>query len=163
LKELILYFKQKDIPYSDFQKYLDEIYEFKPVEKIEEKPELLIPVSVFDNHYLSSLEAVVKYLHENKELRLVQIAKLVKRDQRAIGVTYRFARKKMKSVLKAPVSRYSLPVSVLTQKKLSVLESIVYYIRKNYSLSYHDIALLIRRDDRTVWTVYNRALEKLKR
>ena len=161
MKEIIAYFKDKNIPYSDFQKYLDEIYRLKPAEVAVKKPGLSIPVSVFDNNYLSALEAVVKYLHENKDLRLAEISKLLMRDQRAIGVTYRFARKKMRLVLKAPVSRYSLPVSVIADRKLSVLEGIVYHLKKAHNLSYHDVALIIRRDDRTVWTVYQRALKKL--
>jgi len=55
-----------------------------------------------------------------------------------------------------------LPVSTIAGRKLSVLESIVYNLRETYSLSYHEIALIMRRDDRTVWTVYYRALKKLK-
>lgn len=69
----------------------------------------------------------------------------------------------MKVMLKAQASKYSLPVSVIAERKMSVLESIVYYLKTEYSLSYHDIALIIRRDDRTVWTVYQRALKKLKK
>ena len=158
LKELILYFKNKKIPHGEFIKYLDEIYKPEIVEKPEE---IIIPVSVFDNDYLSALEAIVKYLHENKGLRLAEIARLLNRDQRAIGVTYRFARNKMKARLKAPVSKYSVPLSVIADKRFSVLESIVYYLKKTYSLSYHEIAVLLRRDDRTIWTVYHRALKKI--
>lgn len=158
LKEFILRYKKKDVSYDEFLRYLDEVY--KP--EIVEKPEkIILPVSVFDNDYLSALEAIVKYLHENKELRLVDIARLLNRDQRAIGVTYRFARKKMKERLKAPVSKYSVPLSVIADKRFSVLESIVYYLKKTYSLSYHEIAVLLRRDDRTIWTVYQRAVKKL--
>lgn len=112
---------------------------------------------------MSALEAIVKYLRENRELRLSDIAKLISRDQRAIGVTYRFASKKMKLVIKAPASKYNLPVSIISERKMSVLESITYYLRRNYDLSYHDVAELLKRDDRTIWTVYNRALRKLKK
>jgi len=157
LREFILRFKKENVSYDEFIKYLDEVY--KP--KIVEKPaELIIPASVFDNSRLSALEAVVKYLHENKGLRLVELAKLLKRDQRAIGVTYRFARKKMKPLLKVYASKYSVPASVIAERKLSVLESVVYHLKKNYGLRYCDIALMLRRDDRTVWTVYDRALNK---
>jgi DNA-directed RNA polymerase specialized sigma24 family protein len=141
---------------------LDEAYKPGLVKKPEEL-ESVIPVSVFSNDYLSALEAIVKYLHENRNMRLSEIAKLICRDQRAVGVTYRFARKKMKLVLKAPVSKYKLPVSIVAERKLSVLESIVYHLKITYHLSYHDIANIIKRDDRTVWTVYQRALKKLKR
>jgi len=139
---------------------LNEVY--KP-SLAKEPGEFSIPVSVFSNDYLSALEAIVKYLYENRNLRLSEIAKLISRDQRAIGVTYRFARKKMKTILKAPVSKYSLPVSAIASRKLSVLESIVYHLRNNYSLSYHEIALIMRRDDRTIWTVSYRALRKLNK
>ncbi|MBU1198712.1 MAG: hypothetical protein KKF46_02675 [Nanoarchaeota archaeon] len=161
LKELILYFKQKkNVVYEDFINYLEDIY--KPGKApLPEVKDILIPVAVFDNDYLSALESIVKYLYENKGLRLSEIAKLLSRDSRAIGVTYKFARKKMKSELKVSVSKQSFPASALAERKLSVLESIVYYLKKQYYLSFHDIALLLKRDDRTIWTVYQRALKKL--
>lgn len=159
LKEFLLRFKEEEkVTYDEFLRYLEEVYKPKPVEK---PGEPAIPVSVFDNEYLSALEAIVKYLRENKSLKFSEIARLISRDQRAIGVTYRFARKKMTTIIRAPVVKYSLPLSVVADRKLSVLEGIVYYLKKKYSLSYHDIALLLRRDDRTVWTVYKRALKKL--
>jgi hypothetical protein len=157
LKERISLFKQKKIGYADFMKCLDEIYKYSLITKAEEP---VVPVSVFDNEHLSALETIVKYLHENKQLRLAEIAKLICRDQRAIGVTYKFARRKMKLVLRARVSRYSVPLSVVAERHLSVLEGIVYYLKKSYSLPYCDIAVLLRRDERTIWTVYHRALRK---
>jgi hypothetical protein len=137
---------------------LNEAYKPKEVPV----PELEVPLSVFKNDYLSALETIVKYLHENKGLRLSEIAKLTCRDQRAIGVTYGFASKKMKVALKAPISKYSLPISVISDKKMSVLESLVFHLKKTYSLSYHDISMLLLRDERTIWTVYHRALKKIK-
>jgi len=160
LRELILFFKQKKVSYAEFQDYLEEVYGFKLALA---PAKLNIPVSVFDNDYLSPLESIVKYLHENENLRLFEIAKLINRDQRSVGVTYRFARRKMKVKLKIRVSKHTLPVSVIADKKLSVLEGIVYYLKQTYMLSYHDTALILRRNDRTVWTVYQRALKKLKK
>jgi hypothetical protein len=68
----------------------------------------------------------------------------------------------MKLVLKTPASKYKLPVSIIAERKMSVLESLVFHLKKKYSLSYHDISLLLRRDERTIWTVYQRALKKIK-
>ncbi|MBW2991011.1 hypothetical protein KY348_04880 [Candidatus Woesearchaeota archaeon] len=163
LREFILRFKKQEVSYDEFIKYLEEVYkpELPRVPVVEKPEEISVPVSVFDNDYLSALEAIVKFLRENKGLRLSQIAGLLARDQRAVGVTYRFARKKMKTILRAPIVKYSLPLTIIADKKLSVLESIVYHLKKTYALSYHDIALLLKRDDRTVWTVYQRALRKL--
>jgi len=44
---------------------------------------------------------------------------------------------------------------------LSVLEVMVEYLKEKEGLSYHEIASLTNRDDRTIWTVYHRA--KIKR
>ncbi len=40
------------------------------------------------------------------------------------------------------------------------MESIVYYMKKELEMNYHDIAVSLNRDDRTIWTVYNRAIKK---
>ena len=40
------------------------------------------------------------------------------------------------------------------------MESVVYYMKNILEMSYHEIAISLNRDDRTIWTVYNRALKK---
>jgi len=40
------------------------------------------------------------------------------------------------------------------------MESVVSYMKDVLDLSYHEIAEQLNRDDRTIWTVYNRALKK---
>ncbi|KYK25209.1 hypothetical protein AYK26_06340 [Euryarchaeota archaeon SM23-78] len=161
LKEFILRFKEQEVSYDEFIKHLDDAY--KPEVPVVEKPEkILIPVSVFDNAYLSALEAIVKYLHENKGLRFSEIARLLNRYQRAIGVTYRFASKKMKFRLKIRATKYHVPLDFIARRQMSVLESIVYHLRETYKLPYYIIATMLTRDDRTIWTVYQRALKKKK-
>ncbi|MGV8140857.1 MAG: hypothetical protein ACP5NW_00275 [Candidatus Woesearchaeota archaeon] len=54
-----------------------------------------------------------------------------------------------------------IPSFVFKDRTLSVLEVMVEYLRDNKKMRFHDIASIINRDDRTVWTVYRRA--KLKR
>jgi len=54
-----------------------------------------------------------------------------------------------------------IPSFVFKDRTLSVLEVMVEYLRDNKKMRFHDIAQIINRDDRTVWTVYRRA--KLKR
>jgi len=158
LKEFMQDMRNKNVSYDEFITLLDSVYMPEIVRKLEK---ITIPVSVFDNDYLSALESIVKYLHENKNLRLVEIARFINRDSRAIGVTYRHAGVKMRIKLKIRVAKFHVPLSIIASKKMSVLESVVYHLKKTYSLSYHEIAVLLRRDDRTVWTVYQRALKKL--
>jgi DNA-directed RNA polymerase specialized sigma24 family protein len=45
---------------------------------------------------------------------------------------------------------------------VSILESIVAYMKDARGLSYHEIALILNRNDRTIWTVYNRTAKKIK-
>jgi|WetSurMetagenome_2_1015567.scaffolds.fasta_scaffold1382126_2 hypothetical protein len=54
-----------------------------------------------------------------------------------------------------------IPSFVFKDRTLSVLEVMVEYLRDNKKMKFHEIAQIINRDDRTVWTVYRRA--KLKR
>mgnify|MGYP001616360892 CR=1 FL=1 len=59
---------------------------------------------------------------------------------------------------------YSLmiPSFVFKDRRLKVLEVLVEYLKEDCNLSYHEIASLLNRDDRTIWTVYQRALKKRK-
>jgi DNA-directed RNA polymerase specialized sigma24 family protein len=40
------------------------------------------------------------------------------------------------------------------------MESVVFYMKDTLGLTYHEIAVELNRDDRTIWTVYNRAKSK---
>jgi len=53
-----------------------------------------------------------------------------------------------------------IPSSILKDRSLSVLEAIVEYLREEKGLTFHRIAVLLNRDDRTIWTAYRRAKEK---
>src|SRR3989338_1567701 len=59
--------------------------------------EASIPVGVFANDSLGSLEAIVKYLKENSKLKFSKIAKLLNRSSKTIWATYHNAVKKMPS------------------------------------------------------------------
>jgi len=50
-----------------------------------------------------------------------------------------------------------IPSNILVAREKSVLESIVDYLKENKNLTLHQIAVLLNRDDRTIWTVQNRA------
>ena len=54
-----------------------------------------------------------------------------------------------------------VPSSIFRDRELSVLEAMVEYFRERKGMKYSEIARLLNRDDRTIWTVYKRA--KFKR
>ncbi len=59
-----------------------------------------------------------------------------------------------------PFSDVIIPVSVLADRTVATLEAVVEYMKEKQNLSYHEIAVLLQRDDRTIWTCYHRAKKK---
>ena len=55
-----------------------------------------------------------------------------------------------------------IPSNVLRDSSISVLEAIVEFLKEKKGLTYHQIGELINRDERNVWTVYQRAKKKRK-
>ncbi len=55
----------------------------------------------------------------------------------------------------------SIPVSIFSNK-LSPSESLCKFLKDNRTLSFHEIAVLLNRDDRSIWTSYTRASKKQK-
>lgn len=53
-----------------------------------------------------------------------------------------------------------IPISVFADRSLASLEAVVEYMKEKLDLSYHEIAVLLKRNDRTIWTCYHRAKEK---
>jgi len=52
---------------------------------------------------------------------------------------------------------YFIPITIFQDRRLAVLEALVSYLKDNFKLKYSEVARLIDRDQRTVWTVYRRA------
>ena len=56
-----------------------------------------------------------------------------------------------------------IPLLVLRDRRISVLEAIVEYLKDEKELTYHEIAVMLNRDDRTIWTCYHRAKTKRRK
>ena len=120
-----------------------------------------IPVSIFCDRSLSIFEVLVEYLKE-KGYSNKKIGELTNRSNRTIWTVFDRVKKKRKKIPKAPlvISDYTLPLNILLDRRMAVLEVIVAYLKEHRSLSYHDIGIMLNRDERTIWTVYNRSLKK---
>jgi len=123
------------------------------------RKEIAIPVGIFANDVLGSLEAVVKYLREDLKLKFSKIAKLLNRSNKTIWATCRNASKKMKSPFGAVSKDTMIPASVFSDRKFSTLECLVGFI-KELGYSNHETALMLHLDDRTIWTIYDRVKKK---
>jgi len=130
-----------------------------------------VPVGIFRSG-LGPLEAVVKYLKEKKDLSLHEISILLSRDPTTIWTTYQNALKEENgfdlslsdldlAALKVKKDDLNIPISLFAKRDLSVLEAVSSYLKDNFDLGYNDIALILNRDQRTIWTVVNRARKKL--
>ncbi len=53
-----------------------------------------------------------------------------------------------------------IPSHVLRDRELSALESIIEYLKEVRKMTYHEISILLNRDERNIWTIYNRAKKK---
>lgn len=121
-----------------------------------------IPVSLFATTPLSSLEAITVYLREEKGLKFSVMEKFLGRNQIVLSTTYRNAKKKWSKQLVVPDSKYSIPCHVFKNRKLSVLETIVSHLKTEYHLHNSEIAKLLNKDPRTIWTVLSRVKTKKK-
>ena len=52
-----------------------------------------------------------------------------------------------------------IPVSIFT-KKLRILETLTKYLKEELELSYHQIGILLNRDERNIWHTYNSSRKK---
>ena len=125
------------------------------------RKEILIPLYIFQNSKLSSLESIVKYLHEQLRINFNKIALLLNRSGKTIWATYANAKAKMPEPFQYKLSSHHIPVSIIRRRDVSVLEGIVEYLRDQHHLSFIQIAFMLNRSSKTIWTVYKRA--KIKR
>jgi len=141
--------------------HLQQQYQLSPQQLVDvlQKQDIFIPISVF-NKELSGLEVIVKFLKENHNLENTKIAKLLQRSEKTIWQAYNDSKTKYSKKILPEQTPFVLPVEIFASRKLSVLETIVSYLKENYKLTNHQIAELLKRDDRTIWTVHSRAQKK---
>jgi DNA-binding CsgD family transcriptional regulator len=120
-----------------------------------------IPVCILSSR-LSSFQAVVKYLRENCTLNFREIGELLNRSKFTIASAYRSAKSELPEKFVIRTSEFDIPAKNIADRRLSVLESIVYYLKEKFNLTLKKIAELLNLDQRTIWTVCNRAKTKLK-
>lgn len=138
-----------------YSRFLNSLTKEELIDIIISEREEKIPVTIFLNE-LAPLESIVKYLKENKGMTIKKISEKLNRSDKTIWTTYNNAKSRK---LTFSDTEYLIPTSFFS-KKTSILETAVYYLKKNHDLTLHQIAVILKRDDRTIWTLYHRALKK---
>ena len=82
------------------------------------------------------------------------------KKKQSVWRAYKNAVSKLKQSFVVTNLYYPIPVDVIKDSKCSLLETLVVFLKEEYELSYSEVSALLMRDDRTVWTVYQRAKEK---
>jgi predicted DNA-binding protein (UPF0251 family) len=121
------------------------------------REEILFSLYYFSKNH-TVLESVILYLKDQRKLNYHQIGALINRDERNIRVLY--LRAKIKPIKFYNSSKILIPISIFADKKLSALESLTVYLHDKLNFRFSQIAQLIGRDQRTVWTSYSRARRK---
>jgi hypothetical protein len=133
--------------------------EFLGIIKVRER--ITIPVTIFTKE-IGALEAITKYMRENLNMNYREIAKELGRNERTIWTAYKKASEKQKEPIKLKETGINLPISIFENKKLTILESLIVYLKDKEGRKYSEIAKLLYRDQRNIWTIYSRAIKKLK-
>jgi len=123
------------------------------------KKEHFIPLSLFKTD-LAPLETVVKFLVENQTLSIKDVSSLLNRSPKTVWQAYDSSKKKYSTKFISKQDQISIPISIFSNRRLSILESLVIYLKETQNLKFSQIAVLVERDDRTIWTVYKRARGK---
>ena len=124
---------------------------------------LTVPSSIFVDRELAPLESISEYLKEQKSLTYHEIAVLVGRDDRTIWTCYNRAQKKRAVTprkAEKPEKVIEIPLEIFKNRTFAPLESMTTHLKDALKLSFHEIAIVLNRDDRTIWTCYNRAQKK---
>ena len=127
--------------------------------------EVMIPSSIFRKYPLSILEAAARYLKDEKHFSFHEIGEILYRDERNIWTVYSRAKKKLenfaeKEASKPCVDDILIPSAIFHEQELCVLETLSEFLKDQKGLSFKEIADLLSRDQRNIWTVYKRAKKK---
>jgi len=124
-----------------------------------QKEDIRIPLAVFAVHQLGMLEIMATYLHDERKLTFQESAAALNRHVQTICSSYRRARQKYTKELPAAKSKILVPVSLFRNRAYTVLENLVSFLRE-YGLSNHQIAVMLKRRDSTISTIWQRYRKK---
>ena len=120
-----------------------------------------VPVGIFVKE-LSPLQAVVKYLKESLDYSHKKISVLLNRSPKTVWQAYDSSRERFPDAFDISISKYFIPLSMLAQRDFSILELVVAHLKEEYGLENNQLAKLLHRDGRTIWTAYSRLTKKRK-
>jgi len=167
---------EREVIRAEFRNALKELLNYPiqgPIPYATKNMDINIPMSIFSpkissripTRRLGVLEAIVKYLREERGLNFKEISIILNRDNRALWNSYHNAAKKMQrrfsglTTIKNSTA-HSIPLSQFVHPDLSCFESAVLNLKDIYGVGLNRIAALFARNYQTIWTTYRRAKTK---
>jgi hypothetical protein len=123
--------------------------------------EVTVPTSIFSPE-IGALEAICRYL-KKQHYRNKEIAVLIGRSEKNIWQTLNQSNKKRPMPINTFPTRFFIPLSILKNDKLSVLENIIQFFQQKFELSIQEIAALLHRNESTIHTITQRIKQKEER
>lgn len=150
----------RDILLAEAAAFLGGKYGLRKEEVVELLREEQVPLAIFTSVH-TPFESVVLYLKSHLGLSFAEIGRQTGRDQRAIGMTHR------RAVMKGSLPDFrsvdpdllTFPLSIFRENRLSPAERVVLHLKRR-GLSFSQIGRFLHRDERTVWTLHRRGMEK---
>lgn len=147
------------------QKY--DFGEVNPLEMLEK--DVLLPLTVFQLG-LKRIEAITVYLVDIKGFTPEDVSLSLNKDKAVIKQAYETAKFKLnaqntqlneRELEENNKHEIYVPLMIFKQRKLSMLESLVKYLKESYDLKYVQIGDILKLNQRTIWTLYNRSNKKI--
>ncbi len=149
------------ITHEDLVRFIlkkENISEKEFFETISKEQKNNVPITIFKTE-LSPLESITRYLKENLNKKINEIARILNKKPSAISLAYKNSKLKNFKIEKTDIF---IPLSEFQDnQKLSILEIVVQHL-KNKNLAFSNIAKLLKRNRKTIWTIYSRVKKKKK-
>ncbi len=115
-----------------------------------------VPLSIF-NSKLSGLSSLALYYTDYEKKSVKEISKLLNRNKNTIYTTI----SRLNNVRKLDLSsNLFIPISIFQNRKYSILESLVFYLRNEQKMKLVEIAKMLNKSQSTIKTVYWRYKKK---
>jgi len=137
------------------QKFQELIYALET-----DETQISVPLSIFGTNNLGALEILVKYMKEELNLSIKQITKLLNKNYNTVWNTYNKSITKHKERLSYDSSSVKIPISIFSEKILGPLESLVVYMKEILDMKNSEIARLLQKSQKTIWSTYDKAKKK---
>ncbi len=114
-----------------------------------------VPLSIFSTR-LSALQALVRFLYEERNYSFAQVGELLNRSQKTVWATYQAAKSQPFVYAEGELT---IPIARFASRILSPLETLVVFLTE-LGFSNAETARFLSLDPRTTWTVKQRAKKK---